>query len=271
MKKQILSFLFVLGLGLFMTNTAFADNEPSVSTGFSTTYKVTNNSTNGKWTGGTPTYLWALTGANGTDWSANGGSGLDNTIDQVILWKKAGTYTFTVTATDVYGCLTEPITMSVTVTDAQICIDNRTSGGNPPANTTLCSLIANSTSPSNPGTVDGGTGDNIVFHVLITGGVANGNYTVNYTVTKGASTYNGSEDVTVDGSGNTDHEITVSYVGGSSPLPAIFTNDSGADETIVTSLTSLKIGAETIDIKCDSSTGITTFNSILHTTPIISF
>lgn len=211
MKKQILSFLFVLGLGLFMANTAFAVDETLVSRGSTITYNVTPS------LGTANTYVWSVS-AGGTIGSGQG------TNEITVTWNTAGAQTVTVQMTDANGCLTEPLIRNVTVNDSKWNLTAET-------NNTTCALMTtplNGSGNNQPGMVPPTTdlADLTSFQVAITAAIA-GNHIVAYTVSDTES-HTKSYTQTAYTSGGT---ITLTH-NADADLINMFTNGTGATKTV---------------------------------------
>ncbi len=254
MKKRILPILMMMVVVLFTATNVFADDETFVSVGFEGTYNVSLG--NGNNTG--VTYAWSiLEGSNGTEWTATFG----NTNENDITWNVAGTYTIQVIATDGDGCLSEPLELEVIVSNAQLCIaDGSTTvaGSTPaaPTGTTTCSLVdaGNGNSSSSP--------DETVFIATVTGGLANHDYDITYSV--GSTSVVHSTALTTDGSGEGTVTITVAQ----SDYVSDFTNDTASDDTVTIAVVSMddENGFTITNLCTESSYDVT-----VHPTPTISF
>lgn len=208
MKTRILSFLLVLGLGLFMANSAFAVNEVTVSKGSTNTYTVTFG--NGNATGAT--YAWSISPAGYT-------ATLGNTASNSITWTAAGIYTITVVVTDGNGCISNEYTKVVTVQDSEWNLAGET-------NLVTCSMI----------TTPAGSGNTVslnytLFNVAVTNPFST--YTVNYTVTDGTTTETLSATAYTQGT-----DITINHNANANMI-SIFTNTTNADKTVTVSVTSV--------------------------------
>jgi hypothetical protein len=240
MKKQILSFLFVLGLGIFMTNTAFAVNEGTATVGATKTYSVT------------PTLGTAVT-AVAYEWVISGGgtgTSILSTID--VTWSAAGTYTVKARVKDSNGCYSDWSIKTVDVYATDYTIAGQT-------NTTTCSLI-NSPETSGNSTGANSNAENTQFNVTLSGVPATGEntYTVIYTV-------GGSAPVTVSAytSGT---PITVTHT----TYPSVFVNATLLPVNRAITVTSVKRTGETTAVPVKVTTGITTYNVSVLPKPTIS-
>ncbi|MCW0484834.1 hypothetical protein [Gaoshiqia sediminis] len=110
MKTRILSFLIV-ALGLMVSTSAFAQNETSVQRMATHTYTVTPSNGNGSFT-----YKWSIeAGGTTTDIST------DTDASITVQWDGVPeTYTITVQATDANLCLSEEITLDVTIESPEV-------------------------------------------------------------------------------------------------------------------------------------------------------
>lgn len=253
MKTRIFT-LMMLVVAMMVTTNAYADDEQFVNIGFTGTYNVTFG--NGESTGAT--YAWSiLTGSNGTEWTAT----FDNSNENDITWNVAGTYTIQVIVTDGDGCLSEPLTRVVTVSNAQLCIaDGSTTvaGSTPaaPTGTSTCSLIDAGDGNSS------GSPDESVFIATVTGALANHDYDITYSVA-GTSVVHGSA-LTTNGSGEGTVSITVTH----SSYVSNFTNDGSSDATVTIAVVSMvDENSQTITNLCASPS----FGVTVKPTPTISF
>ncbi len=212
MKTKIFTFLVVLIGGLFMATSAFAVDETLVSKGSTNTYNVTLG--NGNATG--VKYAWSILPASG--WTAT----LGNTNENSIKWNTAGVYTITVIATDGNGCLSEPLTRTVTVSDSEWNLAGET-------NLQTCSNIV----AGNGNNQTTALADNTIFNVNITNPLSAASYTVNYTVSDGTTTdtrqvtaYTAGASITIDHQDNAN-------------ITSIFTNTTNLDKTVTVSVTSV--------------------------------
>jgi hypothetical protein len=268
MKKQILSFLFVLGLGLLTVSSTFATNETQVSIGANVTYSFTT--ANGTWTGTpAPVYTWrVLTGGSGTtvavaptDYTSILASATSNSIT----WNKAGTYRIEIVAVDANGCISEPFYKTITVTDAVLCIapSAGTVGGTTvaaPTITTTCSLIATNTS----GNGTGSAGSDITeFYATITGATANRNYTIIYSV--GGVNSATTATINTDATGAGAVKISVN----TTDWAAAFTNDSSGDQNATIAVVSMSDGSWTSTNS--NLCALPSFNVVVKPTPTINF
>lgn len=212
MKTKILSFLFVLGLGLFMANNVFAANEVTVSKGSTNTYSAVFG--NGNSTGAT--YTWSITGTSGADWT----SAASTSSSKVIKWNNPGTYTITVYVTDGNNCKSNEYTKVVTVQDSEWNLAGET-------NTTTCSMI---TTPAGSGNTV--APDNTLFNVAVSNPFST--YTIDYTVSDGsvtetlqAATYTQGSDITIN------HNTNANMI-------SIFTNTTNIVKPVTITVISVK-------------------------------
>jgi hypothetical protein len=218
MKKQILSFLFVLGLGLFMANTAFAQATGSANLGDSKTYTITPSATLGDWTSG-GSYAWTINDASAISGTPLTGSSLAKTV----VWIKSGNFTITVIGTDKNLCLTEPVTIVVTVSAMQACL---TTGS--VVNQQICSLLTSELSGNSDGA------NTVSFPVSVSNSTAGKAYTVDYTFVSGTDTYTGQKTAYVPG-----EQIVVDILS-SATLKSLFTKTSTGNKTVKVTVTGVK-------------------------------
>lgn len=263
MKKQILSFLFVLSAVLLISTSTYAQSDRVyVAKGFSSLYDIALDANKGVWTGtiGTNyTVTWSITtGSAGVEWSGTGAANalVQNSLSNTITWNTVGDYVIRIIATDANGCKTEPIDLTVHVLDTQFCLG---SGANAPNNTTTCSLITTNTNGNNSSLPS-----NHTFTVDISGTIA-GDYTINYTVSSpGNTSYTGSEIVTATTSAQ--KEITFNQISGN--LLALFTNTANTDKTVTVTINNIiDPNNNTITANC----GTVSYTINVRETPVISF
>lgn len=231
-----------------MANSAFAANETAVSIDVPYTYTLTNG--NGVWTGA-QTYAWSIFQSDGTtpavvttEYVAT----LGTTITNTITWKAAGTFKVSVVATDVNGCKTDPIVLTITVSAEKYCISAAT-------NLTTCSLLtAGSGNSVNP--------DVTTFDITITNPKTSGTYTVNYTVGGVA----GSATVTAVVAGTTKTAtITISHSG----FVAQFTNATNAAVPVAIAIASVTNNSATaVTSDCVNATP---YNVSVQPKPVATF
>ena len=240
MKTKIFT-LFLMAIGFLASTSAFAQNETDVSMNVAYTYSISNG--NGDWSGSN-TYAWSV--APGTGWTST----LSNALTNNITWTAPGTYVITIQATDTKGCYSEPIELTVVVTDETYCISNQT-------NTTTCSLI------------DAGTGNNtssfdddFTFDVVLSHPSTSGTYTINFTIdgTAGSKTITG----VVAGTDET-ATITVPH----SEFTTEFTNNTSTNKPVPVVITSVTNNSTTAVSECASP--FTFENITVNPKPVISF
>lgn len=239
MKKQILSFLFVLGLGLFMTSNALAVNEGDATVGATKTYTVT--ATVGTSLTATA-YEWEVNPSAG--WT---GTSVTNSID--ITWTAANTYTVRVRVKDSNGCYSDWQTKSVTVYATDYTIAAIT-------NQQTCSLI-NLTGNGNASGINNNA-DNTEFNVTLSNVPSGATYTIVYNV-------GGSTPVTISNY-TSSSTITVTHVA----YDALFTNTGATAVNRTITVTSVKRTGETVEVPLKAATGITSYNVSVLPKPTIT-
>ena len=191
MKKQILSFLFVLSAALLISTSAFAGGNQAPSPGQTVTYSVTSGLASYQWKVLTSADLEVVSGTE-FEWVAS--QGTSPTQDIKWLASSAGkTYKIWVQGKDGNGCWTDPKTWNVTVTSTEICIATAANQGGSvttaaPNNSDKCSFLVGGTT----GSSGSGYLDPTDFYVTITGGIPNlslgSAYNVTYSVSDGTTT-----------------------------------------------------------------------------------
>ncbi|MGQ7868133.1 hypothetical protein [Sunxiuqinia sp. sy24] len=183
MKTKIFTFLMV-AMGLLASTSVFAQNKTTVNLGDSEEYTITVSATLGNWTGTAGTdysFDWTIDDATAI---VGGQATLDafNGISADVTWIKSGFFNFTVVGTDANGCLTEPLVIPVTVSAMEACVDADNA-----VNKQMCSLLELETT----GEADG---DEIIsFPVSVSNSSTGKLYTIDYTLSNGATTYTGRE------------------------------------------------------------------------------
>lgn len=236
MKTKIFTFLLVV-IGIMVTMGANASNETTVSNGSTVNYTVTNG--DGVWTGAkTPTYSWVILKADqstpaisGTDYTATLGTTASNSIK----WESAGTYYISIIATDANGCKSDPFITEIKVTNLELCITSKTG-------LETCSMV--DTDPSTTSTINSGNAassgyDNFKYTAAITGGTANREYTVSYTV--GGQPGIGTWKITTNASGAGSVEIDFN----STSYPSLFNNTEGTNKSVKVAVTTVSDGTWT--------------------------
>lgn len=247
MKTKILSFIFVLGLGLFMANNVFAQATGTANLGDSKTYTITTSSTLGDWTSGT--YAWSIddvTAIQGGAATLNGSS-----LSKTVVWVKSGTFTITVIGTDAKGCLTEPITNQITVAAMEACIN--ASGI---TNQQICSLLTSTAT---------GQADNdetVSFPVTVSNSSVGKTYKIDYKFESGTEVYNGSITNYTPGA-----DITVD-INSTAELVTLFSKTNDGNKTVTVTVTGVTQEGTNLGISLCASP---TYNITVYEKPAISF
>lgn len=211
MKTKIFTIL-VMAIGLLASTNAFADNETVVSINSTITYTVS------------PTLGSGITAANYA-WTLGSGGAIasgDGTNTITVTWSTAGTHTLSVQLTDSNGCLSEPISIDVTVNDSKWDLAAET-------NTTTCSLLTDNSSGNNQSTP---LADETTFQVSITNPLT-GDYIVDYQVSDGTTTATYSVNPYDESAPET---ITIGHAADGN-LIAIFNNTGDTAKTVTVTVT----------------------------------
>lgn len=264
MKKQILSFLFVLSAILLISTSAYA--QP-------TTVSIANTQSSYADLGSTRTYAFASP-TTGFTWSIAriSGTGTAPSIDsdgnnsQTIVWASPG-----VVAGDVYevrayitadGCYSDMYAYRVTITNAILCIAQdgaaNLAGTSDPTGVSTCSLIETSTDGNSSGAPD-----QTIFFLTIKSGIPSATYKAYYSV-------DGSEvsvpvSITLDASGNGYASVTLSHAA----YATLFTNISSTDHIIPVVATRITDNSDANNStnRCANSD----FDITVKSRPVISF
>lgn len=246
MKTKIFTFLVVLIGGLFMATSAFAQATGTANLGDSKTYTITPSTTLGDWTSGT--YAWSIDDATAIQGGASTLSASSLTKD--IVWIKSGLFTITVVGTDAKGCLTEPVTIAVTVSAMEACINT---GG--VVNQQICSLLASSASGQ------ASNGEIVSFPVSISNSSIGKKYKVEYTLTSGSETYSNSVSGYVPGDA-----ITVD-INSAPALVTLFSKATDGNKTVTVTVTGVTQETTNLPISLCSSP---TYDITVYEKPAIS-
>ncbi|PTN04239.1 hypothetical protein C8N47_1334 [Mangrovibacterium marinum] len=213
MKNKILSLLFV-AIAMIVSTSAFADNETVASLGGSVTFVVNTTDDNGN--ANAAGYQWEIRNSSGTPIQTFSDNSSSATVDFTTAnGYEAGVYTIWVQFEDGNGCLSDPISRTITINDSSWNLAGAT-------NLTTCSLLTvyDSGNSSNP--------DETKFNVTIAS--AFGTYTVVYEV--GGVEFTESNYT----SGST---ITVAHNSTTPDVTGVFTNTGDSNKDVIVKVTSV--------------------------------
>lgn len=199
-----------------MATSAFAQATGTANLGDSKTYTITPSATLGTWTSGT--YAWSIDDAAAIQGGAATLSG--SSLTKNVVWIKSGLFTIKVIGTDANGCLTEPVTVDVTVSAMEACIS--TVGI---VNQQICSLLTSNASGQ------ASNGEIVSFPVSVSNSSDGKTYKVDYTLTSGSETYSKSVTGYVPGDA-----ITVD-INSDATLISLFSKATDGNKTVKVTVT----------------------------------